>query len=230
MIFDFLKGSKSINLERVCEKSRTPTEIKKVFDRTYREVYLITHPFYSSHYRFLPENELEQSFDSLSKSVKKASKRDKILAILTLENDSKCMLDENTYKYLCKIQKVMEKNFKSSLYTRIQTGWFYEEKWHKLPIQFDLPLESVQITARWVYWERCVLSTLEWFSDVHNIPENNCFLDIDESVIAKRKKDYKYDTDLILCPEWETWLISLDEIFRRKKEWQDNYLLNKDSI
>jgi hypothetical protein len=123
----------------------------------------------------------------------------------------------------------MESKFKSNLYTRVQTGWFYEEKWHKLPIQFSVPLESVKVTARWVYWERCVLSTLEWFSEVHNIPENNCFLDIDESVMAKRKKEDKSDTDLVLCPEWETWLISLDEILKRKKEWWDKHSLNRDN-
>lgn len=229
MIFDFLKRNKSINLEDICEKSRTSAEIKKVFDKTYKEVYLLTHPFYSNHYDFLPKEELIDSFEILSESVKKASKRDKILAILTLEYGTKGFLDDIYYEYFCKIYKVMESKFNSNLYTRVQTGWFYEEKWHKLPIQFSVPLESVKVTARWVYGERCVFSTLEWFSEVHNIPENNCFLDIDESVMAKRKKDYKYDTDLVLSPEWETWLISLDEILKRKKEWWGNHPLNSEN-
>jgi hypothetical protein len=45
------------------------------------------------------------------------------------------------------------------------------------------------------------LSTLAGFSEVHNIPKSNCFLNIDEAIMRKRKKDYECDEDLILCPE-----------------------------
>lgn len=228
MIFDFLKWSKDLNLKEVCEKSETQKEIKKVFQKTYSEVYLLTHPFYSRYFEDRDINELSESSKLLSRSIKNASKRNENLAILTLESDEKCMLDDITYMYLCKIYKIMSKSFNWSLYTRVQTGWFYEEKWHKLPIKFSKPLDWVKVTARWVYWERCVLSSLSGFSEVHNIQESNCFLDIDESIMRKRKKDNDYDDDLILCPEWEKWLISLDEIIRRKENWRSNHSLNRD--
>jgi hypothetical protein len=109
MLFDFLKRFKDLNLEEVCEKSYSSLEFNRVFEKTYSDVYLLTHPFYSSYFEFLPnpKEKLDEILELLSESVIKASKRDKILAILTLESDSKYMLDEIIYEYLCKIYKIM---------------------------------------------------------------------------------------------------------------------------
>ncbi len=215
--------NKHIDLHNVCREANLPAKIEEVFSNTYSEIYLLTHPLFSGYFRNLPKKEIDKSFQILEESIKMYSVKEKVLAILTFETlslDLSIHKKDIFYNYFCNIYEIMQDSFKSNLYPRIQSGWLYTEKHgHKLPIRFSKPLDKIKVTARWVYWEWCVLSTLEWFSKVHNIPAKNCFLDIDESIVDADTIDYnsKNPYCLNLISNVECGQISLEELLVRRK-------------
>jgi hypothetical protein len=222
MIYSWLNNK--IDLYKVCSEATLSVKIDEVFNKTYSEVYILTHPLFSEYFRDLSKSEIDKSIQILQNSIKKYSVNEKVLAILTFETldviQSRWKKDK-FYNYFCEIYKIMQDLFKSSLYPRIQSGWLYSEKHgHKLPIRFSSISEEIKVTARWVYWEWCVLSTLEGFSKVHNIPAKNCFLDIDESIVDADTIDYNTNNPycLNLISNLECGQISLEELLVRR-EW-----------
>ena len=143
----------------------------------FQEIYLLTHPYY---HLSGTESFFHQYHDVLGESIAAVKKRGlRALGILTLEGDeryefpSRNPVQKHLHQTLARMQKV----FWDTLHVRIQTEWYYEEWVHKLPLILH---PQAFVTARWIWWNRCVLTTLEDFSFVHGMQEERAILALGE--------------------------------------------------
>jgi len=185
----------------------------EIFDRTYKEIYLLTHPIYAGEFfhnnsRWVWIEDLNRHWDATVASIKAAAAKDDIFALLTLEtcydNDLRHLRvstnsNSTIFDYQMAIIEIFKQSFdKNNHYIHAQKNGCYHPLWNKLPIKFDWSLEDIIVTARWAYSTRCVLATLEDFSEAHWIPKKNCILNFKESV----------NPDWVYFPLW--WTVSLD--------------------
>lgn len=206
-----------INFQDVCNKYQDNNEFENIFSQTYNKIYLLIHPFYSGHFFDLSKSDYENYFNKLKKSVSDNSQNPDTLAIITLENDTSFLCNTQTYDYLYELYMILTESFKNRLYLRTELLWYYDES-HKLPIKFSEAKNSVLVTARWVYSERCVKRNLSGFSKAHKIPKTNCFINLDESVNANNG-GIKFPKDKAL--------LNLEEIYKLTgNQWWKKFKIN----
>lgn len=169
----------------------------EIFDKTYKEIYLLTHPIYSGEFfhnnsNWITIEDLNRHWDTTVASIKTAAAKADILALLTLET---CYDDDlrhlrvsrnsnsTIFDYQMSLIEIFQQSFdRNNHYIHTQKNWCYHKEWNKLPLKFDWDLSNIKVTARWCYSTRCVLATLEDFSQAHWIPKKNCILNFKESV------------------------------------------------